>query len=66
MTYDQFLDMPTSFVDDMARIISLKNKYRLDFTQEEREINQHILTFMEEMKINELRYKFEKCWEIEE
>jgi len=66
MTYEQFLDMPTSFVDDMARIISLKNKYRLDFTQEEREINQHILTFMEEMKINELRYKFEKCWEIEE
>lgn len=66
MTYEQFLDMPTSFIDDMARVISLKHKYRLEFTAEEKEINQHILTYMEEMRINELRYKFEKCWEVEE
>jgi len=63
MTYEEFLDMPTTFMDDMLKIVNIKNKYRLDFTEEEREINNHLLTYWEEMKINELRYKFEKCWE---
>jgi hypothetical protein len=66
MTYEEFLDMPTTFLDDMTKIISIKNKYRLDFTEEEKEINQHLLTYWEEMKLNELRHKFEKCWEIGE
>jgi hypothetical protein len=66
MNYEEFLDMPTSFMDDMLELIQLKNKYRLDFTEEEKEINNHLMTYWEEMKLNELRHKFEKCWEIEE
>jgi len=66
MTYEEFLDMPTTFMDDMLKLVELKNKYRLSFTEEEREINQHLLTYWEELKLNELRNKFEKCWEIEE
>ena len=65
MTYEEFLDMPTTFLDDMTTVISIKNKYRLDFTEEEREINEHLLTYWEEMKLNELRGKFERCWEID-
>ena len=66
MNYEEFLDMPTTFMDDMLQIVKIKNKYRLEFTEQEKEINQHLLTYWEEMKLNELRYKFEKCWEIEE
>ncbi len=66
MTYEEFLDMPTTFMDDMLQIINIKNKYRLEFTEEEKEINHHMLTYWEEMKLNELRGKFEKCWEIRE
>ena len=66
MTYEEFLDMPTTFMDDMLKVVNIKNKYRLKFTEEETEINHHLLTYWEEMKLNELRYKFEKCWEIEE
>jgi hypothetical protein len=66
MTYEEFLDMPTTFLDDMTTVISIKNKYRLDFTEEEKEINEHLLTYAEEMKLNELRGKFERCWKIEE
>lgn len=65
MNYEEFLDMPTTFMDDMLKIVSIKNKYRLDFTEQEREINQHLLTYWEEMKLNELRGKFEKCWQID-
>ena len=63
MTYEDFLDMPTTFMDDMLKVVEIKNKYRLSFTEEEKQINQHLLTYWEEMKLNELRYKFEKCWE---
>jgi hypothetical protein len=66
MNYEEFLDMPTTFLDDMLKLIQLKNKYRLDFTPQEKEINEHLLTYWEEMKLNELRGKFERCWEIEE
>jgi hypothetical protein len=66
MNYEEFLDMPTTFMDDMLKLIQLKNKYRLDFTPQEKEINEHLLTYWEEMKLNELRGKFERCWKIEE
>ena len=66
MDYEEFLDMPATFMDDMLQVISIKNKYRLDFTEQEKQINEHLLTYWEEMKINELRYKFEKCWNIED
>ncbi|NDB29394.1 hypothetical protein EB151_07585 [archaeon] len=64
MTYEEFLDRPTTFMDDMLQVINIKNKYRLQFTEEEKQINQHLMTYWEEMKLNELRGKFERCWEI--
>jgi len=64
LTYEEFLDRPTTFMDDMLQVINIKNKYRLQFTEEEKQINQHLMTYWEEMKLNELRGKFERCWEI--
>ena len=66
MDYEEFLDMPATFMDDMLQVISLKNKYRLNFTEEEKQINEHLMTYWEEMKLNELRGKFERCWNIED
>lgn len=66
MTYEEFLDLPIDFIYDMEKLVIIKNKYRLEFTEEEKEINNHMLTYWEEMKINELRHNFEKCWEINE
>jgi hypothetical protein len=65
MQYEEFLEMPTTFLDDMTKVIIIKNKYRLDFTEEEKEINQHLMTYWEEMKINELKGRFERCWELD-
>ena len=66
MTYEEFLNQPTTFLDDVEKLFIIKHKYRMQFTEEEKEINEYLLRYSEEMKINELRYKFEKCWEIEE
>ena len=51
---------------DMVRLIEIKQKYRMEFTDAEKEINEHILEFQQQTKLNELRDKFEKCLEIEE
>lgn len=63
MSYEEFLDMPTTFLDDMQKIISIKHTYRLKFTEEEKEINEHLMTYWEEIKINEIKGNLERCWE---
>jgi hypothetical protein len=65
MTYEEFLDHPTTFMDDMLKLVEVKNKYRMKFTEEEKEINQHLLTYWEEMKLIDLKHHFEKCWKID-
>ena len=51
---------------DMVRLIDIKQKYRMSLTDQEKQINEYILEFQEQTKLNELRDKFEKCLEIEE
>ena len=66
MTYEEFIHKGTTFYMEMVRLVDTKLKYRMDFTEEEKEIQEHIMEFQHNVKINELRDKFEKCWEIEE
>ena len=65
MTYEEFLQKPKSFIRDMLNVMNIKIKYQLEFTEQEKEINQYLLQHDEEAKLNELRGKFEKCWEID-
>lgn len=65
MTYEEFLQMPQSFVKDMLEVMNIKIKYQLQFTDQEKEINQHLLHYDEQGKLNSLRGHFEKCWDID-
>ena len=65
MTYEEFIHKGTEFYMNMVRLIDIKLKYRMELTEEEKEINQHIMEFQQQTKLNELRDKFEKCWEID-
>ena len=51
---------------DMVRLIDIKLKYRMELTEKEKEINDYIMEFQHNIKINELRDKFEKCLNVEE
>ena len=66
MTYDEFIHKGTEHYMEMVRLIDIKQKYRMQLTDQEKEINEHIMEFQEQTKLNELRDKFEKCLEIEE
>ena len=65
MTYEEFIHKGTEFYMDMVRLVDIKLKHRLELTDEEKEIKDHIMEFQHQVKINELRDKFEKCLEIE-
>ena len=65
MTYEEFIHKGTEFYMEMVRLVDVKLKYRLELTDEEKEIKDHIMEFQHQVKINELRDKFEKCLEIE-
>ena len=65
MTYEEFIHKGTEFYMEMVRLVDTKLKYRMNFTEEEKEIKDHIMEFQHQVKINELRDKFEKCLEQE-
>jgi hypothetical protein len=66
MTYEEFIHKGTDFYMDMVRLIDIKLKYRMELTEKEKEAQEHILEFQKQIKINELRDRFEKCWEVDE
>jgi len=66
MTYEDFINKGTDHYMDMVRLIDIKMKYRMELTTEEKKINEHILEFQQQVKLNELRDRFEKCLEVDE
>jgi len=66
MTYDEFASKGLEYYMDMVRLIDIKLKYRMSLTDDERDINGYIMETQERNKLNELRNRFEKCWDIEE
>ena len=66
MTYEEFIHKGTTFYMDMVRLIDIKLTHRMELTDVEKEINDHILEFQKQIKLTELRDKFEKCWEVDE
>lgn len=66
MTYDEFIGKSHEYYMDMVRLIDIKTKHRMALSSEEKQINQFILKVQEDNRINELKNKFEKCWQIEQ
>ena len=66
MTYDEFVSKSPEYYMDMVRLIDIKQKHRMSLTEDEKEISALILEVQENNKLNELRNRFEKCWDIED
>ena len=66
MDYADFINKGTDHYMDMVRLIDIKMKYRMELTTEEKKINDYILEFQQQVKLNELRDRFQKCWEVDE
>jgi len=66
LTYEEFIHKGTQHYMDMVRLIDIKLKHCMPLTEEEKEIKDHIMEFQHQVKMNELRDKFEKCLSVEE
>ena len=66
MTYDEFASKGLEYYMDMVRLIDIKQKYRMELTDDEKDLNNYIMETQQRNKLNELRNRFEKCWEIDE
>lgn len=66
MTYEEFINKGTEYYMNMVKLIDCKATYRMELTEEEKEIQGHILEFQQQIVLNELRDRFEKCWEAED
>jgi hypothetical protein len=43
LTYEEFLQTPASFVDDVVKILEIKEKWGLDLTRDEETIKNYIM-----------------------
>ena len=66
MDYDDFISRDLEYYMDMVRLVDMKVKYGMEFTDEEKRISELILQVQENNKINALRNKFEKIWDSDE
>jgi len=66
MDYDDFVSRDLEYYMDMVRLVDMKVKYGMEFTDEEKRISELILQVQENNKINALRNKFEKIWDSDE
>ena len=65
MTYDEFVSKSPEYYMDMVRLIDIKIKHRMKMTEDEKRINKFIMEVQENNKINALRNRFEKLWDID-
>jgi hypothetical protein len=65
LKYEEFIHKGTEFYMEMVRLVDIKLKYRLELTDVEKEIKDHIMEFQHQVKLNELRDKFEKCLDLD-
>ena len=66
MTYEEFINKGTEYYMNMVQLIDCKMRYRMELTEEEKVINDYIQEFQQQIVLNELRDKFEKCWEVDQ
>jgi len=66
LTYEEFINKGTEHYMDMVRLIEIKTKHRMSLSTEEKIMNDYIMEFQRQTKLNELRDKFEKCLDIED
>jgi len=66
MTYEEFINKGTEYYMNMVKLIDCKTRYRMELTEEEKTIHDYIQEFQKQVVLNELRDKFEKCWEVED
>ncbi len=65
MSYEEFLDLPVSYITQFAQNIKYKRENNIPFTEEELEIQEHFIAYTQELKLQEEKARLEYMWSLD-
>lgn len=66
MNYEEFLKLPLDRVYEIKKILKYKIENNLPLSEEEEELKDFMLRYVEDFKLRENRSKLERCWKLNE
>jgi hypothetical protein len=66
MNYEEFLKLPLDRVYEIKKILKYKIENNLPLSEEEEELKDFMLRYVEDFKLRENRSKLERCWKLKE
>lgn len=64
MNYDEFLKLSLNRVYDIKEILKYKMENNLPLSEEEEELKEFMLRYVEEFELRKNRSKLERCWKL--
>jgi hypothetical protein len=65
MSYDEFLDLPVTYINEFVENINFKNKNNIPFTEEELELQEHFIRYTKELKLQEDKTRLEYYYSLD-
>jgi hypothetical protein len=65
MSYEEFLDLPVTYINEFVESINFKNKNKVPFTEEELEIQEHFIRYTKELKLQEDKTRLEYYYSLD-
>jgi hypothetical protein len=65
MSYEEFLDLPVTYINEFVENINFKNKNSIPFTEEELELQEHFIRYTKELKLQEDKTRLEYHYSLD-
>lgn len=65
MSYEDFLDLPVSYISEIAKIIRFKRENDIQFSEEEKELQEHFIRYTQELKLQEEKARLEYMFSLD-
>jgi hypothetical protein len=65
MSYEEFLDLPVTYINEFVENINFKNKNNIPFTEEELELQEHFISYTKELKLQEDKTRLEYHYSLD-
>jgi hypothetical protein len=65
MSYEEFLDLPVSYITQFAQNIKYKRENDIPFTDEDLELQKHFIQYTQELKLQEEKARLEHMWSLD-
>jgi hypothetical protein len=64
MSYEEFLDLPVTRIQEIAKIIRYKREHNIPYSDEEEELVEHFVRYTQELKLQENKARLEHFYNL--